>query len=507
MGEPDGATRVRRWDQLLFWGFMGSLALVRAGRLEERDPYWQIRAGAENLAGIPLVRPDTWSWSGVEGNWYPNSPLWNVLLAISYQAAGFWGFFVLSATIIGLLLVMVYLLSRRLGFRLLPGMAGLLAVFAAAFPMFNARATTAVQVLLLVAVYVALRLSDRSTTTSAGVLLGTVFAVAVGLSILGNWLHLSFLILGPGLAAVWAVIWLLTPGLTAAKRWALAVVGGIGWFVGLLLSPLGLSLGLERTRAVQEACQGLIVEWSSPFHTYVPRQFLFVLAVALLVAGGTAWWLFRRWRGGGEIRELAALAMIGVPAALAGVTAIRFLGVSLLVLAPVAAAAATRIVDGLRGRLGSSPRATPVMAKLREYSTGRFWRVVLSATLLVLSPGVVYLAAQHGAPPERGLVAQLPSGCNLFSRAGYAGTAVLLRPDVQVWMDGRADFFGRDMMILGYAYFGGSTEEPVPDGATCVLLDAARDNSGVGDRLRATPGWRLVASDRGFQLWLPGDTR
>ena len=39
------------------WGLaviaLGFLAVVRAGVLQERDPYWQVRAGVENLAGAP----------------------------------------------------------------------------------------------------------------------------------------------------------------------------------------------------------------------------------------------------------------------------------------------------------------------------------------------------------------------------------------------------------------------------------------------------------------------
>ena len=123
---------------------------------------------------------------------------------------------------------------------------------------------------------------------------------------------------------------------------------------------------------------------------------------------------------------------------------------------------------------------------------------------MVLSPGVVLLAGQHGEPPERALVSQLPSDCNLFSRPGMAGVVVLLRPDVLVWMDGRADFFGREMLLLSGVYYGGAGTDPVPEGTTCVLLDLSKDVApGLEERLRSSPEWRLEAAEGSYEIWLP----
>ena len=498
----------RRWDSLLLWGFLGSLALIRSGHLEERDPYWQIRAGLESLAGAPLVRPDTWTWSGVQGNWYPNSPLWNILLGLSYQLAGVWGFFLLSATTMVILFVLVTLLARRLGSRPLPGLLGLLVAFAAAYSMLNARATLLVQVLLLFAIYVALRLSDHAPLVSPLAFNTVVFTTALGLSTLGNSVHLSFLLLAPALTAVWALIWFLTPGLTTARRLALSLGGGTGWMLGTLLSPYGLALGLARSRAVQEACQGIITEWSSPFAQGLPTQIAVIsslmLAGVLLLATATVVLIRRRWRAGRPVRDLAALALVGVPTALAGALAIRFLGVGLLIFAPVAAALATSGVDRLRARLVDWPPSARLRARLQEYSSGRFWRIVLTGTLVVLSPGVVFLAAQHGEPAERTLAARLPAQCHLFSSPGIGGAIELLRPDVPVWMDGRADFFGRDVLVFSSAYYGGSAPEVAPSGTTCVLLDSTDGlTSGLEGRLQASPAWHLDATDGKFKLWLP----
>nr|WP_300151868.1 hypothetical protein [Propionicimonas sp.] len=508
MANAVASARTQRWDLVVLWAYLVSLAAVRAGRMEERDPYWQIRAGLENLAGMPLARPDTWTWSGVEGDWYPNSPLWNILLGLAYRTGGFWGFFLLSAATITLLGVMVYLLGRRLGARPLPGLLGLLLVTAAAYPMLSARATLVVQFLLLLAVYLALRIRDLSSALRAPTLVGVVFAASLCLSALGNWIHLSFLLLSPAMAVVWAGIWLLTRELAARTRWALIIGGVLGWGLGMLLSPYGVVTGLARSRAVQEACQGLITEWSSPFDPNLSGQlavtFAFMSAVALLLAALTTWWLVRKWRAGESVVELGAVALIGVPAAVAGLMATRFLGVSLLTLAPVAAAGATYAADRFRRRLRDWPRRDTIRAKLNDYAQGRFWRIVLTATIVLLSPGTLLLASQHGVPSEQAVAARLPSGCQLFSRPGIGGAIVLLRPDAPVWMDGRADFFGRDMLLRGYSYFGGTSDAPVPDGTTCVILDLEADATPVlRERLETSPEWRLDGREGRYELWLP----
>ena len=503
MAQVVAAVSNRRWDSVLLWGFLASLAIARAGHPEERDAFWQIRAGMENLAGVPFARPDTWGWSGIESNWYPNSPLWNILLALSYGAAGLWGLFVLSAATILALLVVTHLLGRRLGARRLPGLLGLLAVYSAAFPMLSARATLVIQVLLLTSVYLVLRLSDLATTMRPPILTAVVTAGALVLSTLGNWLHLSFLLLGPALGGVWALVWLMTPGLTRGRRVVLIVAGGIGWLLGPVLSPYGLVLGLARARAVQEACEGIILEWASPFSPLVPPKFFLMLAAALVLALGAAGWLYKRWRAGAPVRDLAALVAIGLPTALAGLVAIRFLGVSLLVLAPVAAAAATRAVDWLRSRPAPASLSPRLAARLRDYSTGRFWRIVLTATLVVLSPGVVLLGLQHGEPPERAIVAQLPSGCRLFTDSVLGSATVLLRPDVPVWMDGRLDFAGRQMILDAYGYQNGTMADPVPPGATCVLVAANADGAPLRARLSSSGDWRFGSGDGTLELWLP----
>lgn len=496
--------RPRRWDLVLASGFALAFALARAGRAAERDPYWQIRAGAENLAGVPLARPDTWTWSGVAGDWYPNSPLWNLLLAGSYAAGEFWGLFAFSALALLALLVLTALLAARLGARRLPGLLGLFAIFAGALPYLGARATLGAQLLIATAVLVGLWLSDRAAVLGTGPLAGATAVAALVLSVLGNWVHLSFLLVGPGLAVVWALLWLLRPRLAVARRTVLAVAGAVGWLLGPVLSPYGLAGGLARARAVQEVSQGLLTEWSSPFDPIQGGQWDVMAVVAVLVAAASAWWLWVEARRGADVRLLAALVLIGVPASVAGLVALRFLGIGPVTLAPVVAALATRLVDRLRQRLGRPGDPSRVRAALADYTAGRFWRVVLTVVLVALAPVALVLAGEHAVPRERAILARLPAGCRVFSAPDIAGAAVLLRPDAPVWMDGRADFFGRELLQLGVSHWTGEHPSVVPEGTGCVLLEPTRPlTTGLRARLAASGQWRLAATADGFELWLP----
>jgi len=498
------AVRRPRFDQILVPVFLAAFALARAGRFEERDPYWQARAGMENLAGWPLARPDTWSWSGVEGLWYQNSPLWNSLLGLAYTGGGFWGFFAFTSLVLIGYFAMAYLLALRLGARSLPALAGILAAVSPALAMLSPRGTLVVEIVMLASVLVVVEWSRRDTSSGPIWLMSTLLALTAGaLSSLGNWLHLSFLLLGPAMAGVWAVVWLLTD-LPWSRRIAYSLAGALGWVGGVLVSPYGLWLGLERSRVVQEVCAGLILEWTTPFSTEISKAFWLMVLAATLAAVVVTGWLVHQWRSrqwGSAETGLLATALIGVPSAFAGWFAIRFLGIALLILAPAVAVVVTGGLDGLRRRWRGRP-----VSRWREYSSGAFWRVVTAITLVVLSPGLAYLVAQHSVPAEAGLLSKLPTNCRLFSTGAIGGASVLVRPDVLVWMDGRADFYGRAHILDAYAYFWQTAPSLVPPGATCVVLDSsAEDSRAISASIDASPQWRLVATDGSFRLWLPAN--
>lgn len=475
-------------------------AIARAGRFEERDPYWQIRAGAENLSGLPLARPDSWSWVASAVDWYQNSAGWNDVLAVSYQLGGYWGLFALTAMTIAVYLGLVALLAGRLGARPLPGVAGMVVLIAGTLSMLSPRATLFVQVLILSAVAVADWWARSQSMRRPG-WMGLLFALIAGgaLSGLGNWAHLSFLTMAPMLALGWALQWFLYP-INAARKVLLTIGGAAGWIAGLLATPYSISMGLERTAMVQQACAGLILEWSSPFQPGMDPKAVTFTMIAVAIALAMSFWLLWRRRSARRCASepaLTLLALAGIPATLAGLVAVRFVGVGLLTMAPVVALGASDLSASVQ-RWARSRQTS----RWQEYAEGSFWRPVIAATLVVLMPGALWLGWQHAVPVEQPLVDQLPRGCQLMNSQTVAGPVILSRPDVKVWIDGRADYFGREHLKDTYAYYRAERGSLVPPGTTCVLLLDEADLP-LADALARSSSWRLAAQLDGYELWLP----
>ncbi len=59
------------------------------------------------------------------------------------------------------------------------------------------------------------------------------------------------------------------------------------------------------------------------------------------------------------------------------------------------------------------------------------------------------------------------------------------------------------MILDGYGYQAGTMVEPVPPGATCVLVRADADGAGLKARLSTSADWRLDSGDGTLELWLP----
>jgi hypothetical protein len=207
----------------------------------------------------------------------------------------------------------------------------------------------------------------------------------------------------------------------------------------------------------------------------------------------------------------AALAVCAVPFALAGVVAIRFISTSILTLAPILAAAFTVMVVALAHRLSrgtDSGRLVP--RKAAEWTSEGFWRVVLAATLLVLSPLVVVAAWPHAAPATAGINRLLPADCRLFGTSIESASVILTRPDVKVWLDGRSEYWGRERLIRANVYlFHPTSAEIVPRGTTCVLLTDPGLEPGltvITQRLDDSPQWQHLAGQDGANLWIPAAT-
>ena len=174
-------------DWVLVSAWLGSLALVRAGTVKERDPYWQVRAGLENLDGLPLSRPDTWGWEPVDTPFTQTSPAWNDVLALGWGAFGSVGIFFVALVALCLYLATVAVLGARLGARPVPVLVGTLACALPALAMLSPRATVVAQTLFLLGLAAADRWRRRAQRPSALVDAVVVLAGAAALVGVGSW--------------------------------------------------------------------------------------------------------------------------------------------------------------------------------------------------------------------------------------------------------------------------------------------------------------------------------
>lgn len=505
------AGRPSRRETLILGGWILLLAVLRSGRLDETDPYWQIRAGQEVLDGTPLARPDTWSWDPVAGLFFPNSPAWNLLLAGGWQVAGFWSVFALSVLSIAAYLTTVAWLGRLLGARPVPTVLAMVALVVLVLPMLSLRATLVAQTLFLVAVGLALLWSRRAEGRPTWVNAAVVGLGGLAVSLLGNWIHLSWGTLAATTAVAWLVLWLLSPGLGGARRLLMTVTGSAGLLGGVLLGPYGLD-ALTRARAVFEACRGLILEWTTPFHPELVARWAPSALVTLVLTIAAAFWCARtlRVRRDDRTRLSSALTISALPYAVAGLIAIRFIGIAALTMAPVLAAGlSVGMTHAHAWAQGRATRPGLLARRLPEWTTDGYWAVVLGATLLVLAPFAVVYAWPHATPRAQALNAALPSGCRLFSTMNESAAVILTRPDVPIWIDGRADYWGRERLLQMEAFvYSGAAGRPVPDGTTCVLLpdpSIEAPFASLTAALDASPEWTRSASTGEYNLWLPAE--
>ena len=401
------------------------------------------------------------------------------------------------------------LLGTRLGARPLPVLVGALACALPALAMLSPRATVLAQTLFLLGLLAADRWRSRAERPAAVLDAGVVLLGAAVLVAAGSWIHLSWLLLAPAAVASWSVLWLCGRAITGSRAVVLTVASVIGAAAGLAAGPYGAD-AWRLTRAVQEACAGLVVEWLGVLTPGLVLRWLPAAVLALALSGGAAVWVLRSWtrrRTDPRVGLVGALVVLALPAALGSFTALRFVGVALLALVPVAAMVVTWGSDRLRDRAAATPPTGAFRsARVRFWADGSSWRPVLAIVIVLLAPGTALLAAPLARPlPEMAVVESLPPGCRLLSDPSSAGPVLLLRPDVRVWVDGRFDYWGRERLDAARAALSAdSVDVPPLDQAGCVMLSTTDPFAGgsLASALDASPRWSAVEGGSTVRAWV-----
>jgi hypothetical protein len=377
-----------------------------------------------------------------------------------------------------------------------------------ALPFLSPRATVPALALAFLALAGADRWRGRGASTP--VLAGAAGAavVATCVATLGMWLHLSWIALGPATAVACSVLWWVAPGLDTVRRASLTVAVVLGAGAGILLGPYGTE-AVALTGAVRRACQDLITEW---FGMLTPQMAARWGAMGLLtIVGALAalTWCVREWRSGradGRLGLMAALTTLALPAAIGGFTAVRFIGVAAFALVPAASLAMTVAAAAIARRADErDPRGVFRSARVRFWSHGRHWGPVLLAVWVVLLPGILLLTFPLARPlDDVAVLERLPSGCRLLSDPGTGSSAVLVRPDIPVWYDTRADYWGRQRNLEAARVLASGQVDTLPfTQATCIALRL--DETGparLAAALDASTEWRQVARSGDVVGWV-----
>ncbi|MFB9311387.1 hypothetical protein ACFFRL_19555 [Agromyces hippuratus] len=418
---------------------------------------------------------------------------------------GFWGLFWVGFVSIAAFFALALLLARLAGARAFPTLVGFAPVLMFGFSAFTPRATMIVQSLLFLAVLFVWWWGGRAGRTGMFTSIAVVGGAGFALSLLGNWLHLSFMLMSAAIAVMWAIGWWASPGVRGTRWLSLTAAGTTGLLLGCVASPFGIPLTLERARVVAEACRGLISEWQSIVDLLGVQGFRFVpfTVVVVVLAIVAPLWVIHVLRTSGRfdprVRIIVPLAAIGVPALVAGLDTLRFTLVGMLLLLPVFAGAATSLINALHRR---QARGVGLLSrpKAMEYTSGRFWTVILTGLMILVTPLVAINVAQGATTPEASVISALPRECRLWATHTVGSSTILLRPDVKVWFDGRADFYGRDHLI---AYLTTLTPEgQLPEGTDCVVLSSEPIDQWLANSLDERPGWSRVDSEAGYTLWV-----
>lgn len=459
------------------------IAVLRAATDPETDLFWMAREGQQVLAGGGFTHPDRWSWAPVPGDFVPTSPLWELFAGLAWQHGGRTGLILLTGLALFLCGLGLGWVARSLSAST-PAIAVALLLCVAIEPaLWTSRAALPALVLLLVALTAFARGLPRLRTAALAPAVAVVALGAFAAAVLGIALHGSWTAYAVALAA--GLLWLAAP---AGRRAAgVAALGGVAAVLGASCGPLGFTVWRQAGR-VAAAGHGVITEWTSPWRLGAPAIAAYLAGSLLLLL--TAPVLRRR---SGQRPLLALLVLFAVGAQVAGLAAERFSFLAMGIAMPVVALALSR---GLPRRLAA--RLEP---RLGERLHEPYWRLLLTMVAVAFLPVALLLAPSSYSVLDAPAFAALPSGCALFSDDGTASAAVLMRPDVRPWIDGRLDYWGTARMVRNRNILDHPLPSSiVPAGSTCVALPTG-SYPVITRALDAAADWQALPQGGPVRAW------
>lgn len=474
-------------------GFFVAAVLPRATwPLIDGDVWWHIRAGQEVLANGSVSRVDAWSIVGMGRPWTSQDWLANVILALG-EGAGPWGETALSFLFGALTVAAFWILWDAIALRRpeigwASRIVWLSIGLALAGPVMGVR----VQVLdLLMAAAVIWVLWRFLVDPRRRWLIGLPVIAVLWANLHAGWLLLFLLggavLVGEAIDHFWGrrlahgrpLQWRHMGELT------LALVASAA---ALVINPNGVDLYAYPFYTVGiTSLSRYVMEW---FPASLDSLFGWLLLGFAVVAVIPALVFGRRY-----LRTADALILVGLT--VMAWQAIRFL----LIVGPIGGAVAAVVLSPVISRTTLGQRVSPVLQRLARPRRGGFGAVnaVLIGLLVVIGVGVALARvnpATANVEKSRGLPVAAVEWMdandltgNMFNRYEWGGYIGEHRPDQKVFMDGRADVYGDELLRM-YVSVIGLEVDP----------QAIFDRYAI-DYAIVPPDWELAGWFDGSPLW------
>lgn len=486
-------------------GFFLAAVLPRATwPLIDGDVWWHIRAGEEVLRGGAVPRVDTWSIVGAGRLWTSQDWLANVILAIG-NGFGEWGQTGLSFLFGALTVLAFWILWRSIAIRV-PNIGWASRIvwlsigLALAGPVMGVR----VQVLdLLLATAVVWILWRYLVDPRRRWLIGLPLVAIAWANLHAGWVLLF--LLGGGVLVGEALDRLLHRD-TSPLTWEQLRHLGLALVVSaaaLIVNPNGIDLYSYPFYTVGiTALNRYVMEWFPASLDTLFGQLLAAFVVVAVIPTLVVGWRTRR------LRSADALILVGLT--VMAYQAIRFL----LIVGPIGGAIAAVVLAPAISETSWGRRASVMLERLEQPRTGRRGAInaALVGILAVIGLGVAFArvnpvtqAAEIARSLPAGAVAWMDThdpGERIFNRYEWGGYIGQHRPQWPIFMDGRADVYG-DQLLQMYVSIIGVRDDPQ------VLFDhygidyaVFPPDTPLADWFDASDEWERAYADATAVVWI-----
>jgi hypothetical protein len=490
--------------------FFAVIVLPRATLpMADGDAWWHIHAGEEILATGRVPTTNTWTIAGEGFRWVSQDWLSNTIMA-GLHGAGPWGVGLLSLFFAGIVVGAFALLWRAVRQRAhhvgwLARMLWLTAGLIVAGPIMGIRVQT-VDLLLTAATVVALWAFVGRPSIARGAALPLIAVLWVNLH--AGWVML-FLLGGAVVAGEALDSWRgrdFEPPPLRPRHLLLLTGALVLAALALVVNPNGVAIwAYPFATASIQAHRDFLVEWSPPnplsFEGQATLAFLAVVVLPCIIL---------RWRA---MRTSDLLWLVGL--SLLALSAVRFA----LVLGPVGATLAAIQLSPAISRSAVGARLGPLVGRLSRSPTGPVAGIANLALMAIVLAGGVGIAIARAAPatqasaiassvPMRAAdeIARSRPRARIFNSYSWGGYLALALPDARVYIDGRSDLYGNEV-IQRYASAltlssdpGSLLEEAGID--TVLVKPSAEINRWLADHA----AWSTTYADAISVLWVRAST-